>query len=319
LSNKEFQRTTKNNINTLIQTGTTAVGEISTHGVSPAQLQHSGLRAIVYIEIINMRSGVVGQGHSGLNVRNLSGLQTGFVRGGISPHSPYTVSESALRDIMALAAKKQLRLAMHIAESKEELRLLQRKKSGFDALYRLAGWDIDRAPHGNSSVEYLDSIGFLSPLLTAVHAIHLTDKDVDYLKKSNVSIAHCPRSNKETAVGIMPLKKYLDAGLIVGLGTDSLASSPSLNLWDEMRYAYQIHRRSGVSAKDILKLVTVNGAKALGMEHEIGTLEPGKKADIIAIPLPRKATNDIYSDLLRETKTCNMSMVNGKVLHRDGI
>ena len=114
----------------------------------------------------------------------------------------------------------------------------------------------------------------------------------------------------------MPLKKFLDAGVIVGLGTDSLASSPSLNMWDEMRYAYRIHRRDGVSAEDIFRLATINGAKALGLDKEIGTLEPGKKADIIAVPLPEKNTGDLYSDLLRETKSCIMTMVNGKILHR---
>ena len=117
----------------------------------------------------------------------------------------------------------------------------------------------------------------------------------------------------------MPLKKFLDAGVTVGLGTDSLASSPTLNMWDEMRYAYQIHRRSGVSAEDIFSLATINGAKALGLDKEIGTLAPGKKADMIAVPLPGKDTGDIYSDLLRETKSCIMSMVNGKVLHKEGV
>ena len=114
----------------------------------------------------------------------------------------------------------------------------------------------------------------------------------------------------------MPLKKFLDAGITVGLGTDSLASSPTLNMWDEMRYAYQIHRRDGISAEDIFRLATIGGAKALGLDKEIGTLEPGKKADIIAVPLPKKNTGDLYSDLLRETKSCIMTMVNGKILHR---
>jgi cytosine/adenosine deaminase-related metal-dependent hydrolase len=88
-------------------------------------------------------------------------------------------------------------------------------------------------------------------------------------------------------------------------------------MWDEMRYTYQIHRRSGISAEDIFKLATIGGAKALGLEKEIGILERGKKADIIAVPLPGKDTGNIYSDLLRETKSCIMTMVNGKILHRE--
>ena len=114
----------------------------------------------------------------------------------------------------------------------------------------------------------------------------------------------------------MPLKKFLDAGIPIGLGTDSLASSPSLNMWDEMRYAHRIHRRDGISAEDIFRLATIGGARALGLDQDIGTIEPGKKADIIAVPLPKKNTGDFYSDLLRETNSCIMSVVNGEIIYR---
>jgi 5-methylthioadenosine/S-adenosylhomocysteine deaminase len=112
----------------------------------------------------------------------------------------------------------------------------------------------------------------------------------------------------------MKLRKFLDAGITVGLGTDSLASSPSLNMWDEMRYALRIHRRDGISAQDTMTMATTGGAAALGLAHEVGTLEQGKSADLIAIPLPRRSTGDLYSDLLRETNSCIMSMVNGRIV-----
>ena len=182
-------------------------------------------------------------------------------------------------------------------------------------MYQYAKWDLAWAPKGHSSLEYLSRIGFLSPHLLAVHAVHVSDKDIDLMKKSKVCIAHCPRSNNETGVGRMQLKKIIAAGITVGLGTDSLASSPSLNMWDEMRYAHQIHRRSGISAEDIFRLATIGGAKALGLDQEIGTLEAGKKADIIAVSLPKNNTGDLYSDLLRETNSCIMTMVNGTILH----
>jgi cytosine/adenosine deaminase-related metal-dependent hydrolase len=312
LSKQNYRSATKININTLIHTGTTTVGEICTHGVSPALLKQAGLRAVVYHEIISMDpvQGAHWEPPPGLPSRSSLLIQVGF-----SPHTPYTVSQAALRAISRLSKKKGIRVAMHIAESKEEIRLLQRKKSGLEELYRFAGWDIGWAPQGDSSIEYLKGIGFLSPNLLAVHAVQVTGKDINWIRKSRVSIAHCPRSNKETGVGKMQLKKFIDSDITVGLGTDSLASSPTLNMWDEMRYAYHIHRQSGVSAEDIFRFATINGAKALGLDKEIGTIEPGKKADMIAVPLPEKDTGDIYSDLLRETKSCSMSMVNGKVLH----
>jgi len=311
LSNKDYQSATKININTLIQTGTTTVGEICTHGVSPALLKQNGLRAVVYHEIISMNP--VQGDHWGPPPGSTS-RPSSRIQAGLSPHTPYTVSQAALRAISRLPQKKSIRIAMHIAESKDERRLLQQKKNGLEELYRLAGWDIGWAPHGDSSIEYLKGIGFLSPNLLAVHAVHVTKKDIELIRKSKVSVAHCPRSNKETRVGTMQLKKFLDAGITVGLGTDSLASSPSLNMWDEMRYAHRIHRRSGISAEDIFRLATIGGAMALGLDKEIGTLEPDKKADLIAVPLPEKDTGNLYSDLLRETKSCIMTMVDGKIL-----
>ena len=208
---------------------------------------------------------------------------------------------------------------MHIAESKEEIQLLQRKKSGLEiSIVLLDGTLAGRLRAIHQSNISRESV-FSLPTSWLCMLFRLREKTSILIRKSRVSIAHCPRSNKETGVGKMPLKKFLDAGVTVGLGTDSLASSPTLNMWDEMRYAYQIHRRSGVSAEDIFRLATINGAKALGLDKEIGTLAPGKKADMIAVPLPGKDTGDIYSDLLRETKSCIMSMVNGKVLHKEGI
>jgi 5-methylthioadenosine/S-adenosylhomocysteine deaminase len=310
LNQTDYSSAAYDNINTLVHTGTTTVGEICTHEISPSLLKQSGLRTVVFREVISM-----GPLSSKFKIQNSKLRNSMLVRVGISPHSPYTVSKSTLLQIRDMARQRGVRLAMHIAESKDEVRLLQRKKNGREKLYQFAGWDLDWAPTGHSSIEYLDRIGLLSPDLLAVHAVQTTDKDIDLIKRYRVSIAHCPRSNKETGVGRMRLKKFLDAGITVGLGTDSLASSPSLNMWDEMRYAYRIHKRDGITPRDIFLLATTGGAKALGLADEIGTIEPGKKADLIAVPLPKKNTGDIYSDLLRETKSCIMSVVNGKILY----
>lgn len=310
LLHKNYAAAVRTNIRTLIHTGTTTVGEICTHGRSQALLRKSGLRAKVFFEVITMSPS------SPISFSPFL-IEKGLVQFGISPHTPYTVSERVLLELKLKSYGTPATLAMHMAESKDEIRLLQGKKSGLAELYHLAGWDLSWAPSAVSSFEYLQRIGLLSPGLLAIHAVQVTNNDIAIIRKSKVSIAHCPRSNKETGVGRMPLNKFLIAGITVGLGTDSLASSPSLSMWDEMRYAYQIHRRNGVTAEDIFRLATINGAKALGLDKEIGTLEPGKKADIIAVPLPKKDTGNLYSDLLRETKSCIMSVVNGKILYRD--
>jgi cytosine/adenosine deaminase-related metal-dependent hydrolase len=313
LDNKDFAFASQKNINALIRSGTTTVGEICTHGVSPTLIKRSGLRSVVYPEIISMGT----EYRYRESRKQKRGRDDGRIQNGLSPHTPYTVSEAVLRQIKKLAEKHKLKLCMHVAESKDESRLLQGKKSGIEKLYEFANWDLAWAPKGSSSIEYLKRIGLLSPNLLAVHAVQASGNDIKLLKKFKVSIAHCPRSNKETRVGRMPLKKFLDAGISVGLGTDSLASSPSLNMWDEMRYAYRIHKKDGISAKDIFYLATICGAQALGMDKEIGTLEHGKKADLIVVPLPKKDTGDIYSDLLRETESCIMGIVNGEIIYLD--
>jgi cytosine/adenosine deaminase-related metal-dependent hydrolase len=299
------------NIKTLIQSGTTTVGEICTHGASPELLKRSGLRAVVFHEIVSMGPSSLVSRPSSFFLRPSSSNPVQF---GLSPHAPHTVSEAMLLRIGETSRKKNLRLAMHVAESKDEIRLLQGEKSGFERLYRAAGWDLAWAPSADSPVQYLHRLRLLNKNFLAVHAVHVTDRDIRLIKNSHTSVAHCPRSNRETHVGKMSLRKFLDAEIIVGIGTDSLASSPSLNMWDEMRYAYRVHRRNGVSAVDIFRLATTGGAAALGMGKDIGTIEPGKKADVIAISLPGKNTGDPYSDLLRETESCIMGMVNGKIV-----
>ena len=312
LTSHDYAVVASQNVKTLMHTGTTTVGEICTHNISTAVLKQSFLRAVIFYELISMNPLTPFPGLSFLASRTTSRIQTG-----ISPHAPHTVSEKILGALKKIADLKKAPLCMHVAESKDEIRLLQGKKSGFEKLYKAAGWDLAWAPSADSPFEYLKRTGLLSPSFLAVHAVQVTDDDIRLIKKSKVPIAHCPRSNKETGVGRMPLKKFLDAGITVGLGTDSLASSPSLNMWDEMRYTYRVHKRDGITAKDIFTLATIGGAKALGMDKEIGSLEPGKRADIIAVPLPSKNTGDIYSDLLRETKSCIMTMVDGKILYKN--
>jgi cytosine/adenosine deaminase-related metal-dependent hydrolase len=311
LSLNDYRSAAKMNSNALIKSGTTTVADICTHGQSPAVLARSGLRAVVYREIISMDE----RPNSRLRMFPQA-PRSRLINYGLSPHSPHTVSQDVLQTILRLAKKTGIRICMHVAETREETRLLQRRKSGLEQLYAAAGWDIARAPEGISSFSYLRRIQILNPTFLAVHAVQANDADISLIKRSGAAVAHCPRSNNALNVGKMPLVKFMQAGVPVGLGTDSLASVASLNLWDEMRYALRIHKASGVSPMDLLRMATLGGAQALGMDHEIGSLEPGKRADCIAVPLPDKNTGVLSSDLLRETKTCTMSMVNGRIIYR---
>jgi 5-methylthioadenosine/S-adenosylhomocysteine deaminase len=315
LTDNDYRSATRRNIQELITTGTTTVAEICTHNVSPSPLKQSGLRGIIFQEIIAMSQSSLDQHRlKSLDPLRATSAATSLLRLGLSPHAPHTVSEAVLLQIKKIAKQEKLPLSMHVAESRDETRLLQGKGNRIEKIYQAAGWDTRWAPSANSSFEYLSRLGLLGPRFLAIHAVQVTDKDISLIRKTRTPVAHCPRSNSALHVGTMPLKKFLDAGVTVGLGTDSLASSLSLNMWDEMRYACRIHKKDGVTVRDIFRLATIGGAKALGLDKEIGTLAPGKKADIIALPLPRKNTGDLYSDLLRETESSIMTMVNGKIL-----
>jgi 5-methylthioadenosine/S-adenosylhomocysteine deaminase len=309
LDTDDYLTAARKNIASIIRSGTTMVADISTHGASLEVLVGSGMRAVVFREIISM-------GPSPFKLRGpRRGRASLLIQQGMSPHSPHTASETVLMAVRRMAVKFRMNISMHVAETKDELSLLRGKASGLDHLYAAAGWDTAWAPRERSSFEYLRRLGILGPKFLAVHAVHTDDADIVIIKRSGSCIAHCPRSNAALGVGKMPLARFLKAGIPVGLGTDSLASVDSLNLWDEMRYACRAHRSSGISAGDILRLATLSGARALGMGDKIGSLESGKKADIIAVPLPEKDTGELYSDLLRETKSCIMNMVNGNIIY----
>jgi 5-methylthioadenosine/S-adenosylhomocysteine deaminase len=312
LTLQDYRMAAARNLRSLLQTGTTTVAEICTHGASPAILRNSGIRSVIFHEILSM--------HPGQMVSRLlpkSMRSSALVRHGLSPHSPHTISEKALSLLRRLALKRALPVCMHVAESREELELLRGASSGIDRLYQAAGWQREWAPRADSSFAYLARIGMLDARFLAVHAVHTDSRDRALIKRTRAAVVHCPRSNSGMGVGTMPLRRFLRAHIPVGLGTDSLASVPTLSMWDEMRSALRLHRGSGVTAREIFQLATIGGARVLGLDSEIGSLEPGKKADVIAVPLPRRNSGDLYSDLLRETKSCTMTMVNGKVLYRE--
>jgi cytosine/adenosine deaminase-related metal-dependent hydrolase len=323
LGDQDYYEAATLNVRSIIEGGTTCVGEICTQGISPGILRRSRMRARIFHEIIDMSQdcgpGVPGIGPGLLSrINKLLSRETACVSMGLSPHAPHTVSTAVLLAIRNIAGMKRLPLCMHVAESRDELKLLQGEKSGFEKLYQAAGWDRAWSPSATSPFEYLNNLGLLCPGFLAVHAVHATDRDIKLIKKSGTPVAHCPRSNRETGVGRMPLHEFLNAGITVGLGTDSLASSPSLNLWDEMRYAFLCHKADGIAARTLLELATRGGAKALGMA-DVGSLAPGKKADLIAVSLPNRNSGDFHNDLLRETKSCMISMVNGRIIYESDL
>jgi len=191
----------------------------------------------------------------------------------LGPHAIYTCSKETLIKTKEFADENNLSIQIHLSETKKEVE---------DCLQKT----------GMRPVEYLKSIGFLSPNVLAVHCCWLTEKEIEILKRNDVKISHCPVSNLKTTSGIVPVPKMIEHGLCVSLGTDSAVSNNSLDLFQDMKFAALLHKfniksPTTIPAQTALDLATINGAKALGLETQIGSLEIGKKADIIILDLKK--------------------------------
>jgi len=248
---------------------------------------------------------------------------TGLVEIGISPHSPYTVSRRLFELIARYAAAEDLKVTIHAAESADEETLLTKGEGFFTKFYERVGveWEVPRC----SSVEFLHRTGILDARPLLAHCVTVSDTDIDLIVKSGSRIAHCPKSNAKFGHGYAPFEKFIEAGIAVGLGSDSVASNNVCDILEEGRFASLTARnREGskrfITAKEMLETATLGGAKALGLDHLIGTLEPGKQADIALISLSNIAqqpVNAIHTALVfaSNARDVVMTMVAGRVIY----
>jgi len=226
----------------------------------------------------------------------------------IAPHAPYTVSEEHLKAVRAFSDRTGAPIVTHIAETKREV-------------------DDSLKAKGASPVDYLERIGFLGERVIAAHLIWVTAAEIDTLKRLKVGVVHNPQSNMKLAAGVAPVPKMLAEGLRVGLGTDGAASNNDLNMWEEMDTAEKLHKVfSGdpkvISAQEAFELATIRSAQALHLDREIGSLEVGKRADVVIIErddLHQLPLYNVYSDLVYATKAADVLtvIINGRIVMRD--
>ncbi len=196
-----------------------------------------------------------------------------------APHAPYTVSDDTLKRIRQLADELEVPIQMHVHETSKEVA---------DAL----------AESGRRPLQRLAELGLVTPGLMAVHATQLTADEIDALAEAACTVVHCPRSNLKLASGACPVTELLAAGVNVALGTDGAAANNRLDMWAEMDTAalfgkYVANDAAALPAGAMLELATLNGARALGLDHEIGSLKPGKSADAICIELGDSGTRPV--------------------------
>ena len=311
LSWNAYETGVEEGIAELIQSGTTCVGEVSSVGASFIGLIRRGLRGIVYREIIGLDDARA-EAISEMPFAHIASMQEearrSFLEVGIAPHACYSVSPRLFHLCRQVQESRGLKTTIHVAESPAEIEYLRSGTGEIRTrLLPATGWgDIAPPIIGTTPLAYLHDMGVLDPECLLVHTIHLTEEDLDILAKSGVKVAHCPRSNATLGVGQAPLKALLDRGVPIGLGTDSLASNQSLSLWDEIRFAHRTQSRL-LSPQEWITMATVGGAQALGRDREIGTLEPGKRADVTAVTLDRGVA-DPYEYLLHEASAEKVSL-----------
>ena len=231
-----------------------------------------------------------------------------LITAAIAPHAPYTVSEAHLREVKAFADRTGVPIVTHVAETRKEVD------------------DISR-DHGARPVEYLARIGFLSPRVIAAHTVHLTEGEISLLKQNGVGSVHNPQSNMKLASGVAPVPQMMRAGVALGLGTDGAASNNDLDMWEEMDTAAKLHKLTTndpktLTAEEALALATIGGARALHMDSDIGSLETGKRADIVVVDLDalnQTPRYNIYSHLVYATKAADVRtvVIEGRVVMRD--
>ena len=227
----------------------------------------------------------------------------------VAPHAMYTLDGPTLKAARDLARRYGVPTLIHLAETRDEVQTAQERFK-------------------SSPVAYLDSLGFLGPGVLAAHAIWVSGAEIDILKARGVGLSHNPESNMKLASGTAPVPAYLRADLPVGLGTDGAASNNDLDMFEAMRTASLLHKLQtadprAVSAGVALEMATIRGARALGMERSIGSLEPGKRADVIVVDASSPRHTPMYDPVshlvyVMRGDDVRTTIVNGVVLMRDG-
>jgi cytosine/adenosine deaminase-related metal-dependent hydrolase len=263
-----------------LRSGITTVGDASFSGAAAVACAELGLRAVVYLEVFGRGAGDLEERFA-RNRKRIEEHLSDRVRLGVSPHAPYSCSP----ELYAACLELDLPVATHFAESDAEQEWM---RSGTGAWEVLADWFPE--PPGETGIRHLARHELLGPRMTAAHCVKADAEEIALLAEHDVAVAHCPRSNAVLGCGIAPLRALLDAGLRVGLGTDSPASTPSFDIFEELRTAVYAARArearpDALSAAEALELATLGSARALGLEGEIGSVSAGKRADLTVLSL----------------------------------
>ncbi|WP_439676280.1 amidohydrolase family protein [Embleya sp. MST-111070] len=314
-----WQESARRGVHHMLRSGTTAAADVVTDPCVLVPVGRSGLRGISYVEVIADDAMWTG-GRREAFLDTLRGASGGRALG-VSPHTPFTVGTAVFAECVKIARERGLRLHPHLAETSHEVEFVRHGTGRFAEANRAMGLALELLDGGSggSPATYLDGFAGLGPDVHVAHGVHLGAQDRALLRGHGTAVALCVRSNAILAAGEAPVADYLTEGSPLALGTDSLASSPSLDMWEEAAAAREVAVRQGYRADDLdrrlVEAVTVGGAAAMGGLDGAGTLRPGGLADLAVFDVPTEG--DPYAALLAHgTGSCVATVLGGRLVHR---
>ncbi|MFL5528524.1 MAG: amidohydrolase family protein [Gemmatimonadaceae bacterium] len=311
-----------------LEAGITSYADTCSSGVALYAMRELGVRGIMYQEVFGPDPSQAGIAMQDLEDRigKLGAEQTDLVSLGVSPHAPYTVSDPLYAAAAKFARSLRLPLAMHIAESEPEHDLVTKGTGDFADRWTRRG--IPATRRARSPIALLEKHDALGSDALLIHCVRVDDADIATIARHDCSVAHCPASNAKFGHGIAPLLPLVDAGVRVGIGSDSVASNNRMDILDEARLAVLIHRAATTrhdtfGAHQALELATIGGARALRIDSRVGSLEVGKDADLAAfrVDIPRTTpVGDPYSAAIFALpgRSAEMVTVRGRLLVQRG-
>ncbi len=320
----EYLEAARSGIRECWAAGITTIADTGDSGAVVQAVSEFGGSAVVYQEVFGPHPNQCEESLSALRDRidSLARFTGERVRLGVSPHAPYTVSGPLFARVASWAAERSMPLAVHVAESEAESAFVRRGEGPFAEAWRRRGipplTDPAQAGSGSSprsSIGWLAAKGVLSSRTLCIHAVDLSAEDIELLRTLGGSVAHCPVSNARHGHRAAPVRALRDAGIRVGLGTDSVASVGRLDLFAEMRAARAL---AGLPAEEALALGTIEGARALGLEDEIGTLRPGAWGDVLVVQtgVHGSLEDPIEPVLAARPEQVLLTVVAGRIVHR---
>ncbi len=297
----------------MIKSGTTCFADMYFHEDMVAKaVERAGLRAVLAPGIIEAGDSERGEKllKEGVGfARKFHGFADGRVRVRLGPHTVYTCSPNLLMKARDRASELNIGIHIHLAESKERVKSMKEK-------------------YGFTEVELLESLGFLKPDVLAAHCIYLSEEEMRLMAKRDVKVSYNPVANMKLALGVPKIRDLMGLGVTVGIGTDGPASNNDLDMFDDMRVAALLQKVSYMDstvlpAHSVLGMATIGGARALGLEGSVGSLEVGKKADVILVDFGKPhltPVHDFYANVVYSARGSDVDtvIVDGKILMEGG-